>query len=268
MGRVALVTGASSGIGRELAKELAIRRYDLVLVSRRRNVLEGLAEELRDRYGVNAWPIDHDLSDLGRINELVDRVRGLGIEVSVLVNNAGAGLYGPLGELNDDDIVRIVSLNYLTPILLTKKFLPDLAKNRGCVVNVISLAAYIPIPWFGIYTSSKAALANITDALRIELKPLGIRVIGVYPGYVRTNFHSNTIVTPTASRARDSPKGPVLDPGYVANKIAEKIDDPRFNGDIVPSITYRVAGVFLRILYPLVRYYVNRWFNKSIGRLA
>ncbi|MGC9180152.1 MAG: SDR family NAD(P)-dependent oxidoreductase [Vulcanisaeta sp.] len=74
MGRVALLTGASSGIGRELAKELAIRRYDLVLVSRRRNVLEGLAEELRDRYGVNAWPIDHDLSDLGRINELVDRI--------------------------------------------------------------------------------------------------------------------------------------------------------------------------------------------------
>ena len=100
MSKVALITGASSGIGRELAKELAIRHYNLILVSRRRNVLEGLAEELRDKYGVNAWPIDHDLSDLSRINELVDRVRGLGIEVSILVNNAGAGLWGGSSRLS------------------------------------------------------------------------------------------------------------------------------------------------------------------------
>jgi Short-chain dehydrogenases of various substrate specificities len=180
-----------------------------------------------------------------------------------LINNAGAGVYGPLNELNEEDIVRIINLNYIAPILLTKGFLNDLARERGCVVNVISLAAHIPIPWLGIYTSTKAALANITDSLRIELKPLGIRVIGVYPGYMRTNFFSNTIASPTASRARENPMGPVLDPAYVAREIANKVDNPNFNGDVVPGTAYRIASVFARPLYPLIRYYVGRWFSRK-----
>jgi len=262
MGRVALVTGASSGLGKELARELAVRGYDLVLVGRRRGVLEELAGELKGKYNVDAWAIDQDLSDLGKVSELVGKVKNLGVKVNVLVNNAGMGIYGPLSELNEADIVRVVNLNYIAPILLIKGFLGDLAGERGCVVNVISLAAHIPIPWFGIYTSTKAALANITDALRIELKPLGIRVIGVYPGYMRTNFHNNTIVSSTALRARGSPMGPVMDPTYVARRIAEKIDDPNFNGDVAPGFTYRVAGSLIRPLYPLIRRYVDRWFNR------
>ena len=263
MGRVALVTGASSGLGKELARELASRRYDLVLVSRRRDALEGLVEELRAGYGINAWAVDYDLSNVGGINEFISKVKGLGITIKVLINNAGAGVYGPLNELNEEDIVRIINLNYIAPILLTKGFLNDLARERGCVVNVISLAAHIPIPWFGIYTSTKAALANITDSLRIELKPLGIRVIGVYPGYMRTNFFSNTIASPTASKARENPMGPVLDPAYVAREIANKVDNPNFNGDVVPGTAYRIASVFVRPSYPLIRYYVGRWFSRK-----
>jgi hypothetical protein len=262
MGKVALVTGASSGLGKELARELAVRGYDLVLVGRRRGVLEELAGELKDRYNVDAWAIDQDLSDLGKVSELVGKVKNLGVKVNVLVNNAGMGIYGPLSELNEADIVRVVNLNYIAPILLIKGFLGDLAGERGCVVNVISLAAHIPIPWFGIYTSTKAALANITDALKIEFKPLGIRVIGVYPGYMRTNFHNNTIVSSTALRARGSPIGPVMDPTYVARRIAEKIDDPNFNGDVASGFTYRMAGSLIRPLYPLIRRYVDRWFNR------
>jgi Short-chain dehydrogenases of various substrate specificities len=174
MGRVALVTGASSGLGKGLARELAVKGYDLVLVGRRRETLEELAGELKGKYNVDAWAIDQDLSDLGKISELVGKVKNLGVKVNVLVNNAGMGIYGPLSELNETDIVRVVNLNYIAPILLIKGFLGDLAGERGCVVNVTSLAAHIPVPWFGIYTSTKAALANITDALRIELKPLAL----------------------------------------------------------------------------------------------
>ncbi len=263
MAGVALVTGASSGLGRELARELAARRYDLVLVSRRRGVLEDLARELRARYGVNAWAVDYDLSNVGGIGEFIKEVRGLGVVVRVLVNNAGMGIYGPLSELDEGDIVRVVNLNYVAPILLIKGFLNDLARERGCVVNIISLAAHIPIPWLGIYTSTKAALANLTDSLRIELKPLGIRVIGVYPGYMRTNFFNNAIISPTASRARENPMGPVLDPAFVAKEVVKRIEDPGFNGDVVPGQTYRIANAFIRPLYPLIKHYMDRWFSRK-----
>lgn len=266
MGKIALITGASSGIGRELAKELAAKSYDLILIARKKDALEELAEELRTKNNVRVWTVDHDLSDPSRINELIERVKGLGVEINVLINNAGAGIYGPLNELNNEDIIRIISLNYITPILLTKGFIQDLIKNRGCVVNIISLAAFTPIPWFEIYTSSKAALANLTDSLRIELKTLGIRVIGVYPGYVKTNFHNNTIVTKTTAKAREEPKGPLLNPNYVAKAIVKKIEDPNFNGNITPSTLYSIAHPLMRTLYPLVRYYIDKWFtSKSKG---
>jgi short-subunit dehydrogenase len=264
---VALITGASSGIGRELARELATRSYDLVLVARRGDALKALAGDLAGKYGVRTWPIEQDLSEPGGAAALAEKVRGLGLEIGVLVNNAGAGIYGPLNELEDGDIARIITLNYITPILLTKRLLPDLIKARGCVVNVVSLAAHIPIPWFGIYTSTKAALANFTDALRIELRPLGVRVIGVYPGYVRTSFHENTIASPTASRARGSPSTMVLDPAFVARAIAEKIADQRFNGDITPGLAYSIAGALARPLYPLVRRYLDGWFKRTRGSL-
>lgn len=267
MERLALVTGASSGIGRELAIELAKRSYDLVLVSRREDVLRELGSLLSSRYSVSVWVFGHDLSDIDRLDSLVERVRGLGRRVSVLVNNAGAGVYGPLEEVGEDVIIRIYSLNLLTPVLLIKKFLRDLVETRGCVVNIISLAAYLPIPWFSIYTSSKAALSNFTTALRTELRPHGVRVIGVYPGYVRTEFHRNTIVTQTSSRLREGPRGPVLDPETVAREVVEKIEDPGFNGDIVPGRVYKLLGPLLRNLSSLTELYVRRSFEKKIRSL-
>ncbi|ABL88684.1 short-chain dehydrogenase/reductase SDR [Pyrobaculum islandicum DSM 4184] len=207
MTKTALITGASSGIGRALAEELAARRYNLILVARRADALESLARGLTARYGVQAVYYVKDLSQLEEIDALARDVRQ---ELYALVNNAGAGVYGPLHELDDRDIVSTIALNLIAPVLLTKKLLPRLVRG-GCVVNVSSLAAYIPIPWLGIYTSTKAAIANFTDALRIELKPHGIRVIGVYPGYVQTEFHKRLKTTPSATKV-NTPKGPALDP--------------------------------------------------------
>ncbi|MGC8543947.1 MAG: SDR family NAD(P)-dependent oxidoreductase [Vulcanisaeta sp.] len=265
--KVAVVTGASSGIGRELSRELASRSYDLILVARNRDKLSELANELSRGHGVNAWAVAGDLSTVSGVRGVIEGIRGLGVRINVLVNNAGAGIYGPISEISDDDVVRVITLNYIAPILLTKGLLGDLVETRGCVVNVVSLAAYTPIPWFGIYTSSKAALSNMTDALRIELKPLGVRVIGVYPGYVKTNFHNNTITTPTTAKAREEPRGPILDPGYVAREVVKRIEDPGFNGDVIPGLTYSIAGRLARVMNPLVKAYIDKWFRKRISKI-
>ncbi|CCC80703.1 SDR family NAD(P)-dependent oxidoreductase [Thermoproteus tenax] len=265
MNKTALITGASSGIGRALAEELAAKSYDLILVARRADALGELSSELSSKYNIEVRYFARDLSQLEEVDALARDVERTTPRVYALVNNAGAGLYGPLQELQDRDVVSIITLNFVAPILLTKKLLPKLVEARGCIVNVVSLAAHTPIPWFGIYTSTKAALANFTDALRIELKPIGVRVIGVYPGYVQTNFHKNTIVAPSAAKQREGPRGPVLDPRAVAKDIARAIDDPEFNGDIVTGLAYKLFGALARPLYPLTKIYVDRWFRSKLS---
>jgi len=264
MRKIAVVTGASSGIGREISIELASRSYDLVVVARRRDLLEKLKYDLEDKYKINVYSLAHDLSNIEEINRLVEDIKRLDLSINVLVNNAGAGIYGPLHELNDEDVIRIINLNYVAPVLLTKRLIPDLSKNKGCIVNIISIASYLSIPWFEIYTSTKAALSNFTEALRVELRPLGIRVIGVYPGYVKTDFHRNTIATKSALNKRDMPRGPVLDPRYIAKIVADKIDDASFNKDIIPGRIYKVAYVLNKLFSPVVKYYIKRSFEKKL----
>ena len=264
--RYAVITGASSGIGLELSRELAKERYDLILIARKRDKLRDLSDDLSKRYNISVDYIDFDLTKINELDSLVGKVLDITKSIDLLINNAGAGIYGPLQSLRDEDIINVVNLNYVSPILFTKKLLPYIVNRRGCIVNIISIAAYMPIPMLEIYSSTKAAISIFTRALRIELKPYSVRVIGVYPGYVDTPFHTNIIKALDKEILKKPNRLFVVRPDQVAKEVIDKIKDKSFNDDIVVSRIYLLPVFFATKLPKLVEYYIEHRYQKEFFR--
>ena len=183
MPETALVTGASSGIGEEFARQLAIRGYELVLVARRADRLERLASELPTE--AHAVPCDLATDSAS----LQGRVAELGLSVDLLVNNAGFGTSGPFVEHEPARDAEQVRLNCEAIVTLTHAFLPAMVeRGRGGIVNVASSAGMQPIPYESVYAASKAFVISFTDALYAELRGSGVRVLSVNPGPVPTEW--------------------------------------------------------------------------------
>jgi short-subunit dehydrogenase len=188
-GMRALVTGASSGIGAELAEQLAAAGSDLVLVARRETVLHDLATQLRERHGVRVSVQAADLSEPNAAERLVERVDAEGSTVDLLVNNAGFGLHGDLAEAAPARMVDMVQVNCTALVDLTTRLLPGmLSRGRGGVLNVASLAAYLPLPHMAVYAASKAFVLSFSEALWAETRSRGIHVTALCPGPVDTEF--------------------------------------------------------------------------------
>jgi uncharacterized protein len=183
MPETALVTGASSGIGEQFARQLAKRGHDLVLVARRADRLEALASELPTEARVIACDLANDAASLaGRVDEL-------GVQVDLLVNNAGFGTSGPFLEHDAKRDAEQVRLNCEAVVTLCHAFLPGMMeRKRGGVINVASTAGMQPIPYESVYAASKAFAVSFTDALHTELRGSGIRVMAVNPGPVPTEW--------------------------------------------------------------------------------
>ena len=179
----ALVTGASSGIGELFARRLAARGHDLVLVARRAERLEALASELPTEARVVAC-------DLGReAAALPTRIAELGVEVELLVNNAGFGTHGRFWELPPGRDAEMVRVNCEAVVVLTRAFLPAMIeRRRGGVIVVASTAGLQPLPYEAVYAASKAFALNFTDALHTELRGTGVRCLAVNPGPVPTEW--------------------------------------------------------------------------------
>lgn len=264
------MTGASSGIGRDLSILLAKSGYAVALASRRIEVLEDIARRIRSEGG-SAEAIKTDLSSLDEASALIDKVVKIFGGIDVLVNNAGFGIYGPIDEVDESDIRRIYMVNTIAPAILIKRAVPHMrSRGGGCIVNISSLAAYAPTPWLSLYVSSKAAIKSLTDSLRIELKPYGIRVIGVYPGYVDTEFHRSVILTRTASKIRwgssRTPLTPILQSEHVAREIIRGIIDPGFNRDIVIGARYKLVKTLSQHLGWLVTRSLESMYRRNIER--
>lgn len=188
--RVALITGASSGIGAEFARQLAAAGWKVVLVARRRDRLESLADELAGDRG-RAHVLDADLSDANVSLALADRVEGLGLEVDLLVNNAGVCVYGPFVEQDPQDYVQMLRVNSEAMTLLTRTFLPGMiARGKGNVLNVASIAGVIPTPYVSGYSATKAFVLSFTKALGEEVRGTGVSVMSVTPGPVPTELQA------------------------------------------------------------------------------
>ncbi|MDX6619938.1 MAG: uncharacterized protein QOK36_2324 [Gaiellales bacterium] len=195
MGRLAMVTGASSGIGDAYATRLAEEGWDLVLVARRRDRLEQVATRLKDAHGISARIVDADLADPGRVAELSEEAAGLSL--GLLVNNAALAHYMPFATLPAEPARELVNLNVLAPVLLTRAVVPGMVeRGEGAVISVASLLAFSGawdneyLPKRAVYAASKAFLVTFTQILAGELQGTGVRTQVVCPGLVRSEFHT------------------------------------------------------------------------------
>ena len=187
---VALVTGASSGIGRAIAVQLAADGSHLIVVARRRDKLEELAEELRAAHGVTVDVLVADVTDPQQLVALEDRLRTGSPSVDLLVNNAGAGGQGAFAELPLDRVESQIKLNVLAPVRLTHAALgPMLARGHGGVLNVSSIAGLQPMPRVATYAATKAYLSSFSHALHEEVRRQGVVVTNLLPGFTTTEFH-------------------------------------------------------------------------------
>jgi short-subunit dehydrogenase len=185
--KLALVTGASGGIGADLARELAGDGHDLILVARSTAALEGLAAELRSRHGVEVRVLTADLARPGAASDLFARI-GAG-EVDVLVNNAGFGDHGPFHAADPARIDGMIALNVAALTSLTRLLLPGMvARKRGRLLNVASTAAFQPGPMMAVYCASKAYVLSFSLALGDELRGSGVTVTALCPGATATGF--------------------------------------------------------------------------------
>src|SRR3989475_4713872 len=184
----ALITGASSGIGLELARVFAEHGHDVVLVARSEATLQSLAAELKSR-DVRAHVIVVDLSAPGAAKAVVDRVRDLALEIDVLVNNAGYGVYGPFLETSLDAELAMIRVNIVALTELTKRLLPAMvARKRGKILNVASTAAFLPGPLMAVYYATKAYVLSFSEALADELHGTGVSVTALCPGPTASGF--------------------------------------------------------------------------------
>ena len=186
----ALITGASSGIGLELARIFAEHGHDVVLVARSEAKLKSLASELQSR-GVRAHVVATDLGAPGAAKTVVDRTRELGVDVDVLVNNAGYGLYGPFLETSLDAELAMIQLNIVTLTELTKRLLPAMvARKRGRILNLASTAAFLPGPLMAVYYATKAYVLSFSEAIANELSGSGVTVTALCPGPTASGFQA------------------------------------------------------------------------------
>ncbi len=185
----ALVTGASAGIGAAFVRALASRKMDLVLVARRQDRLEVLAREVEAAHGVKALVVAQDLAHPDAAGAIRRAVDAAGVKVGLLINNAGFGYYGRFEADDAASDAAMVDLNCRAVVALTHAFLPDmLARGRGGLIFVASLASFQPTPYFAVYGATKAFDLMLAEALWGELSPRGIAVLGLCPGYTHTEF--------------------------------------------------------------------------------
>ena len=184
-----LITGASSGIGRDMAREFAERKYDLVLVARDEKRLNELKTELEVKYKINVKIVVMDLSEEENCINLYEENK----DIDILVNNAGFGVFGDFTKTDIDKEIQLINTNITAVHILTKLFLQDMEKkNKGHILNVASIAGFMPGPLMATYYSSKAYVVRLSEAIREELrrKNSNVKLSILCPGPVNTNFNN------------------------------------------------------------------------------
>jgi short-subunit dehydrogenase len=185
----ALVTGASSGIGAEIARALARRGHGVTLAARREDRLKELAEEISGEHGVRAETVSVDVSDMDARKRLEPELAERGLTVEILVNNAGYGSGGKFIELDGDSEAAMIRTNVESIVALSNIFLPPMVeRGRGAMLNLASLISFQPMPFQATYGASKAAVLAFTEAIHEELRGSGVTITAICPGPVRTEF--------------------------------------------------------------------------------
>jgi short-subunit dehydrogenase len=201
-GKTALITGASSGIGRELANQFSKEGYNLILVARSEDSLQQIAEDYKQQFGIQATVISRDLADASSPNEIYAETKAQGLQVDVLVNNAGIGEYGKFGtESNLEKELDLIQINSVSLVHLTKLFLNDMiARNEGKILILGSVASVMPHPMMAIYGATKSFNYSFGESLRNELKDTNITVTVLMPPPTDTDFFNKAGASHTVAQ--------------------------------------------------------------------
>lgn len=250
-GKNIIITGASSGIGSELAKKLASRGGKLALLSRNVQTMETLADEIIRKFPDCSAPVFMycDIRDMTSaiyvLNKCGEKLGG----IDILINNAGIGVYGMVDNTSLQDFYEIMDVNFFSAVNLTLKTIPYMKEqNSGLIINISSVAAIHGVPYLSAYCASKSALVAFSESIRSELKSNNISVMVVYPGYTQTDFFINEKKVGGARR----PNGPYASPENVAESIIKGIINNK--SEIVLSNEGRLLKNINKIFPKMVDY--------------
>lgn len=251
-----VVTGASQGIGRALALELARAGARLTLVARKRVALEALAAEIRAEGGAEPLVLAVDLVE--EPDGWLARARDHHGPVDVLVNNAGVQVIGPTHAVDLEAGERSLALNLVVPLRLTRRVLPEMrARGVGALVNMASMAALAPTPSMTYYNASKAGLAGASEALRGELRGTGVEVLTVYPGIIETDMARDGLAAYEPSTAlRLQPRGSAA---VLAKKVRRALERRR------ARLVYPKVNVLARWFPSITRWTMDRFTPRLAG---
>ena len=238
-GSVALVTGASSGIGMEIARLLAARGHGLALAARREDLLAGLASEFAEEHGIRAEAFAADLGTASGRDDLAARVSEMGLDVEILVNNAGFGDSGDFHKTDRERNLRMIELNCAALTDLQGRYLPPMVeRGRGAVINIASTAAFQPIPSNAVYAATKAFVLSLSEAVHNEVKPRGVTLTAVCPGPVKTEFVAEAGMAGAEDRTPDFIWTDVED---VASAAVEGTDSGK--RVVIPGLLNRAGAI-------------------------
>jgi uncharacterized protein len=250
---VTLITGASSGIGAELARVFASRGHELALVARRQRELSDLADELASKGAKRPIVLAVDLAQRDAVARIAAELKSRDREPAYLINNAGFGLAGPMTELDRGEQLAMIDVNVRALTDLTLTFVESVIRLRGGILNVASIVSFMPGPGMAIYYASKAYVLSFSEALHSELSRRGVRVTALCPGPVATGFQSRAGI-------RASTGGETSPLAIPARRVAEIGYDALMRGKrvVVAGLGNRIVVFVMRfvphaLLLPMIR---------------
>lgn len=247
-----LVTGASSGIGSEFARHWAARGADVVLTARRTDRLEALADELRSAHATTVHVVSADLGSTTGVTDLLAELTGRGLQIDVLINNAGFGEHSDVVDADPANLESMVVVNVLAVTSLTARLLPGMVeRGRGAIVNVASTAAFQPVPHMATYSASKAYVLTFTRALWAETRGTGVDVLALCPGATDTEFFETAGEAASLGRRR-SPVDVVETAAKALRRGRPDVVDGTMNGVLAAFSARMPTRLGLRVAGALV----------------
>lgn len=250
--RVALITGASAGIGTELARVFASRGHRVALVARRADRLTALAAEITAAGGAAPIVIPCDLTQTGASDRIAEALTAAGVEVEYVVNNAGFGVFGKAIQRDRADQLDIITVNIRALTDLSLRFADQLIRHRGGLLNIGSIAGFLPGPGMAVYYASKAYVLSFTEAMRAELAPRGVRVTVVCPGPVPSEFQARAGFAPGFDSA-------------ILNVMPADVARQAYDG-LMANKRAVLPGLGIKIVPFLLRLFPRSFILAAVGR--
>jgi len=260
-GKTVLITGASSGIGLAMANEFAKRKANLILVARSENKLQEIAASIRKKER-HVAVIAMDLSEATAAEKLYETVNKKGLNVDLLINNAGYGRWGRFDDYGRPDYNKMIQLNIATLTELCHLFLPNMVKrNDGGIINVASVAAFGPVPYGNVYSATKAFVLTFTEALNYEYKDQGIHTMALCPGATESKFME--VATEKSTDVRENAQKRAASMNFLSSEtVAKDCLNSFLKGKV-----YRITGFDNRMMYAISKHLSRKTVLNLIGKM-